>query len=481
MCLDRNRETIAAQPVTDPPCSSNGESLAYVMYTSGSTGRPKGVAVPLRGVLRLTVGVDYAQLDEQQTFLLLSPISFDASTFELWAGLLHGGRCAIFPEPVPTIEKLREALERYRVTTLFLTTALFNLVVDEAPQILRGVRQLLSGGEAVSPAHVRAALQGLPDTQLIHCYGPTESTTFTCCYRIPNPMEESNLSIPIGRPIANTRVYVLDRHLNPVPLGVAGELCIAGDGLARGYLNRPELTAERFVPDPFSTTPGARMYRTGDLVRYRSDANIEFLGRLDDQVKIRGFRVEPGEVMAVLHEHPDVKQAVVIAGANANDERALIAYIVPENSETGPDAQALRRFLFERVPQYMVPAEFLTIESIPLTLTGKLDRARLPAVDRSETRTTQQRIMPRTPIEQILADLWCLSLNIDSVGIDDNFFELGGDSLAAMRLVARILRETGLEVHIRTLFDKPTIRTLAGALSERMPGNEQAVGRNVAF
>ena len=364
-------------------------------------------------------------------------------------------------------------MERYRVNTLWLTTALFNLIVDEAPQILRGVRQLLIGGEVLSPSHVRAAMQHLPDVQLINGYGPTESTTFTCCHRISNALEENKFSIPIGRPIANTRVYILDRYLNPVPLGVAGELWIAGDGLARGYLNRPELSAEKFVPDPFSTTPGARMYRTGDLVRYRADGNIEFLGRLDDQIKIRGFRVEPGEVMAALHEHPAVRQAVVVARAHANAERALVAYIVPEDSEHAPDAQALRQFLVERVPEYMIPADFMILESMPLTVNGKLDRARLPAFDRSATGTNQRRVMPRTPVEQILADLWRLLLNVDSVGIDDNFFELGGDSLTAMRFVSRVLEATGEEVQIRTVFDNPTIRALAGALTERTASNQQ--------
>jgi acyl-coenzyme A synthetase/AMP-(fatty) acid ligase len=411
----------------------------------------------------------------------LSPISFDASTFELWGALLHGARCAVLPEPVPTIEKMGEALERYRVSTLWLTASLFNLVIDEAPQILRGVRQLLVGGEALSPSHVRAALQRLPDTRLINGYGPTENTTFTCCHSIPNAPEENGRSIPIGRPIANTRVYILDRYFNPVPIGVTGELCIAGDGLARGYLSGPEPTAEKFVPDPFSTIPGARLYRTGDLVRYRADGNIEFLGRLDDQIKIRGFRVEPGEVMALLDEHPDVRQAVVVARTGANTDHALVAYVVPTDSEQVPDAQTLRRFLAERVPPYMVPAEFLMLDTMPLTVNGKIDRARLPEVDRSEKPAGQRRVMPRTRKEQMLTDIWRALLKTDSVGIDDDFFELGGDSLSAMRLVARVLQETGEKMDIRMVFDKPTIRALAGAIGECLPGIKPAASEEMVL
>ena len=474
LCLDGDWQTIAARPVTNPPCFTTGESLAYVIYTSGSTGAPKGVTVPHRGVLRLVLGIDYARLDERQTFLLLSPITFDASTFELWGALLHGARCAIFPDPVPTIEKLDEALRRYRVDTLWLTASLFHLIIDEAPQILRGLQQLLTGGEVLSPTHVSAALKLLPDVQLVNGYGPTESTTFSCCYPIPHLAEESRGSIPIGRPIANTSVYIVDRYLNPVPIGVAGELCIAGDGLGRGYLNRPELTAEKFVPAPTAAMAGARMYRTGDLARYLPNGNLEFLGRLDDQVKIRGFRVEPGEVAAVLQDHPDVKQTVVVARPNASGDSALVAYLVPEAATSAPDIQKLRQFLVERVPSYMIPADFVTLESMPLTANGKLDHPRLPAVQQSETRADRPRVLPQTPLERILADLWCLLLNIESVGIDDNFFELGGDSLTAMRLAGRISQKTGESVRIVTLFDNPTIRSLAAAVTEDMAAKNKS-------
>jgi amino acid adenylation domain-containing protein len=474
VCLDRNRETIEAQPVANPPCSANGESLAYVIYTSGSTGRPKGVAVPHRGVLRLLLGVDYAQLDERQTFLLLSPISFDASTFELWGALLHGARCAIFPEPVPTIEKLGKALERYRVSTLFLTTALFNLVVDEAPQILRSVRQLLSGGEAVSPTHVREALQRLPDTQLIHCYGPTESATFTSSYPIPNPSEENKFSIPIGRPITNTRLYILDRHLNPAPLGVAGELCIAGDGLARGYLNRPELTAEKFVPDPFSLIPGARMYRTGDLVRYRADGNIEFIGRFDGQIKIRGFRVEPGEIEAVLGQHPAIQQAVVVTREESPGDKQLVAYLVAQPASSF-DAEKARNYLTQKLPEYMIPSAWVLLDKLPLTPNGKLDRKSLPAPLQPER--AEALAIPRNLAEEILANIWSDVLKVERVGIYDNFFHLGGHSLLAIQVVSRIRDAFKIDLRIRTLFEAPTIAGIA----QHVESNRQGITQTAAL
>ena len=265
---------------------------------------PKGVETPHRGVVRLLFGVDYAKLDASRTLLQLSTIAFDASTFEIWGALLHGARCVLFPQELPTARGLRRIVEQSQVDTLWLTAALFNSVMDEEPLALQGVRQLLIGGEALSVPHVQVALARLSSTEIINGYGPTESTTFACCYRIPRLLGDRPSSIPIGRPIANTQVYVLDGHRNLVPIGVPGELYIGGDGLARGYLNRPELTAEKFIANPFSAVPGARLYRTGDQVRWRADGNLEFLGRLDHQVKLRGFRIELGEIEAALTAAP---------------------------------------------------------------------------------------------------------------------------------------------------------------------------------
>ena len=471
VCLDRDGENIAAQPDTAPPCRATAENLAYVIYTSGSTGRPKGVTVPHRGVLRLLLGIDYVQLDQQQTFLLLSPISFDASTFELWGALLHGARCAIFHERVPTIATLGETLGRYQVTTLWLTASLFNVLIDEAPQILGGVRQLLTGGEALSPSHVRAALKCLPEVQLVNGYGPTESTTFTCCYRIPKLSDEARASIPIGRPIGNTRVYVLDRSLGPVPVGVTGELCITGDGLARGYLNRPELTAEKFLPDPFSAVPGARLYRTGDRARYLPDGNIEFLGRLDDQVKIRGFRIELGEIERVLAEHPAVCQAVVLARADTPGDQRLVAYVVPADAAL-TDSEPLRAFLRERLPDYLRPATYVLLADLPLTPNGKLDRKALPAPQYGREDLGSTFVPPRNSLEALIAEVWGEVLQIERVGVHDNFFDLGGHSLLAAQVLARLIKILKVELPLRAFFENPTVSALAAAAQSSLGAAE---------
>ncbi|HEU4560010.1 MAG TPA: amino acid adenylation domain-containing protein, partial [Longimicrobium sp.] len=325
--VDADAAEIAAEPADAPAAGTDPEAAAYVMYTSGSTGRPKGVEVPHRAVVRLVRGQDYVSIDPSDVFLQLAPASFDAATLELWGPLLNGARLAIHPAQRPTVESIGRALAEHGVTVLWLTAGLFHLVVEERIQILRGVRQLLAGGDVLSVPHVRRVLQELPETVLINGYGPTENTTFTCCHRITE-VPRDGASIPVGWPIANTYVRVLDAGMQPVPVGVPGELFAGGAGLALGYLNQPELTAEMFVADPFA--PGARLYRTGDRVRWRADGTVEFLGRVDTQVKIRGYRIEPGEVEAVLREHPGVRQAVVLAREDVPGDRRLVAYVVPD-------------------------------------------------------------------------------------------------------------------------------------------------------
>jgi len=307
-CVDAEAAEVLSFPIFNPETTVESTNLAYVMYTSGSTGLPKGVEITHTCVVRLLMSANYAEFGPALAFIQLSPASFDASTLEIWAPLLHGGRCLLFPERIPLPHVLAEFIHDYQANAAWLTSSLFNAVIDEQPLALAPLRQLLVGGEALSVAHVRKALQMLDSTRLINGYGPTECTTFSCCYRIPADPEalSGSSSVLIGLPISNTRVYILDPEYQPVSIGVAGELFIAGDGLGRGYLNQPELTAEKFLPHPFSQQPGARMYRSGDMARWKADGHVEFLGRIDQQVKLRGFRIELGELEYILRRNPAV-------------------------------------------------------------------------------------------------------------------------------------------------------------------------------
>ena len=372
VCIDDAREEIERESAGNPVNGAVADNLAYVCYTSGSTGVPKGVAVVQRAVVRLVKGAGYATFTPDDVFLQFAPIAFDASTFEIWGCLLNGGRLVIMPPIAPSLEELADVIARHQISTLWLTTGLFHQMIDSHCERLGTVRQLLTGGDVLSPDHIRKMREQHPQCVLIAAYGPTENTTFTSCYRVP-PAEKIHSPIPIGRPIANTEIYVLDDRLQPVPIGVPGELYIGGEGLARGYLHQPELTAERFIPHPFRA--GARVYRTGDWVRYLPDANLEFLGRRDQQVKVRGFRVELGEVEAALRGYPGVRETVVTVREDAPGDKRLVAYVVADKS---PSVSEWRRFLQARLPDYMVPSAFVVLPALPLTANGKLDRSALP-------------------------------------------------------------------------------------------------------
>jgi amino acid adenylation domain-containing protein len=463
--LDEDWKDIGQEATENPRFSSTPAQLAYVMYTSGSTGTPKGVEITHRGITRLLFGGDYAQLDANQTLLHLAPAAFDASTFEIWGALLHGGKCVLYPECVPGPQGLGEIIKRQGVTTLWLTASLFNAVIDEAPQALSEVRQLLIGGEALSVAHVRRGLELLPHTEIINGYGPTESTTFACCYRIPRKLEDNLRSVPIGNPIGNTKVYILDWQMNPVPVSVAGELYIGGDGLARGYRNRPELTAERFIYHSFDGEPGQRLYRTGDLARYLSDGNIEFLGRVDNQVKIRGYRIELGEIEIALSEHNGVREAVLFSSEDHPGDKQLVAYVVPK--ESAPAVSDLREFLKAKLPDYMVPTAFIFLDTLPLTPNGKLDRNALPPLVRNPVGLDQIYVAPSNASEQAIADIWAEILGVKRPGVHDNFFDLGGHSLKATQVVSRLRKALQSDIPLRHMFEFPTIRELAAAISGR--------------
>jgi len=461
VCLDSAHDaTLEAEPEANPGVSGDPLDLAYVMYTSGSTGQPKGVAVPHRGVVRLVKNTNYARLASDEVFLQLAPVSFDASTLEIWGSLLNGARLVLFPGQVPSLDELAEILSRNQVTILWLTAGLFHHVVEERLDALRPVRQLLAGGDVLSAPHVRRTLQSLPGVRLINGYGPTENTTFTCCHPMTDPAQVPD-SVPIGRPIANTTVYILDRQMQPVPVGVRGELWTGGDGLAAGYFNRPELTAERFVADPFGNARTDRLYRTGDFARYLPDGTIQFLGRMDDQVKIRGFRIELGEIEASLLRHPAVRQAVVIVRDEPLAGRQLVAYLVADGLErTGP--RDLRAFLKAILPDYMIPAVFVWLDRLPLTPNGKVDRRALPSPATEATgEHPEAAASPWNELELRLARLWEETLGVKRVGRRDNFFDLGGHSLLAARLFARMEKEFGRKLPLSVLFTAPTVEQLA--------------------
>ncbi len=432
-----------------------GDALAYLLYTSGSTGRPKGVAVPHRAVNRLVLNTDYVRLGPGDRTAHLSNTAFDASTFEVWGALLTGAALVVFPrEVVLSPAALGEAMRRWHITASFLTAALFNEVVREAPGSLGGVRHMLAGGEALSPRWVREALaQRQPGSRLLNGYGPTESTTFAVCHDIQSV--EEGRSVPLGRPIANTRVWVLDRRLRPVPAGVPGELCIGGDGLAQGYFHRPDLTAERFVPSPFGE-PGSRLYRTGDLARWLPEGTLEYLGRTDEQVKIRGFRIEPGEIEDVLSRCPGIGEAAVLARQTGEDRR-LVAFAV----RTGPAVPDVRAWLRDRLPEPMVPSQVVFVESLPKTASGKLDRRALGRLRLDDLGEAEAPEAPRAGAEEAVAEVWTAVLGRERIGRRESFFDLGGHSLLAGRVLTRLRAALGVEISMRDFFQEPTVEGLA--------------------
>ncbi|MFA7759045.1 amino acid adenylation domain-containing protein [Streptomyces sp. NRRL B-2790] len=453
---------------SDPDRVVSADQLAYAMFTSGSTGVPKGVAARHRDVVALAFDRRW-QGKGHERVLVHSPHAFDASTYEIWVPLLSGGRLVIAPAGDLEVQGLRRLIAEERITALWLTAGVFALMAEEAAECFKGVREVWAGGDVLSPVAVRRVLQACPGIEVVNGYGPTETTTFAASHRLRSADDLTD-QVPIGRPLDNMRAYVLDGGLRPVPVGVAGELYVAGAGLARGYLNRPGLTAERFVACPFGA-PGERMYRTGDLVRWRADGNLEYLGRADDQVKIRGFRIELGEIEAVLGRHPGVGQVTVVAREDRPGDKRLVAYVVPAGAGV-LDTTQVRRFAGESLPQFMVPAAVVVLDRLPLTANGKLDRKALPAPDYAVASTHRA---PTTVQEELLCATFAEVLGLPGVGVDDNFFELGGHSLLATRLVARIRALLGMEITIRALFEAPTAAALAGVLVAAGPSRPALV------
>ncbi len=470
--LGAEAAAVAARPAWSLEPLSGPDHLAYVMYTSGSTGMPKGIAIPQRAVIRLTCETDYVDLGPGDRIAQASNTSFDAATFEIWGALLHGGTVVGIDREV-SLEpaRLAAALRDLRIDTLFLTTALFNQMAREEPAAFASLHEVLFGGEAADPQWVRAVLAAGPPRRLLHVYGPTESTTYSSWYRIAG-VPAGARTVPIGGPIGHTTIHVVDRTLEPVPLGVNGELVIGGDGLARGYLRRPELTAERFVPDPFGG-PGARLYRSGDLARYRADGQMDYLGRCDHQVKIRGFRIEPGEIEAALLGHGEVRSAVVLPRQDPSGGGSLMAYV--ETARGGVSARELRDLLRGRLPEYMLPSAYVLLESMPLTVNGKLDRKALAALPLERDVRADARA-PRTQTEKLVSGIFAEVLELERVGPEADFFELGGHSLLATQVMSRLRQAFGVDLPLRLLFEAPTVAGLAVRLRAALPPGESNGG-----
>ncbi|MDU0954961.1 amino acid adenylation domain-containing protein, partial [Bradyrhizobium sp.] len=440
---------------SNPGVSRDSGSDAYIMYTSGSTGTPKGVVIPHRAIGRLVINNGYADFNASDRVAFAANPAFDATTMEVWAPLLNGG-CIVVIEQEAVLDPLQlsDAFQQQRVTAFFVTTSLFNHYVKVSPQLFAGLRFLLTGGERADPQCFRKVISGAAPRHFIHCYGPTETTTFAITHEITEVDERAG-SIPLGRPISNTHIYILDAYGEPAPIGVAGEIYIGGAGVARGYLNRPELTAARFVEDRFSGEAGARLYRTGDLGRWLGDGTIAYLGRNDFQVKIRGFRIELGEIEARLSEHAGVRDVAVVAREDAPGDKRLVAYYV---SDAAIGAEQLRGHLAARLPDYMVPAAYVHLDRLPLTPNGKLDRKALPAPEGTAF-AAQAYEPPQGETEEVIARIWSELLGVERIGRHDNFFALGGHSLLLAKMQVR-LSQAGLSLSIPRIFANPTIASL---------------------
>jgi amino acid adenylation domain-containing protein len=484
ICLDADWPAIALEPGDNVAHNGGPEDLAYVMYTSGSTGNPKGVLVPHRAVERLVKNNSFASFSADEVFLQLAPLSFDAATFEIWGALLNGGRLVLAPAGRVTPEDIGGLIRRHEITTLWLTAALFHLIATTHLESLRPLRQLLAGGDVLSVTHVRRVLEELPHLRLINGYGPTENTTFTCCHTITLDSLTSG-TVPIGRPIDNTRIYIVDAAMQPVPAGVTGELFAAGDGVSLGYLNAPELTAEKFLTHTFAPGLTERLYRTGDLARYRTDGTVEFLGRADTQVKVRGYRIELAEIEYALERSPLVKAAVAcvrtdwVTEHDAPGDKRLAAYVIPEKAgDTAQLITELRAYLKTQLPEYMQPAAIMAVESFPRTVNGKVDRRALPAPQPEQMMRERAIVYPRNPQEEKLAKIWGDVLNLKELSVEDSIFELGGDSLMIFR-INTLANQAGIKITARHIFQYKTIAAICAQIQENRDDKIETIGTTI--
>ena len=457
--LDADAAAIDAEDSADLDRLAAPDSLAYLVFTSGSTGTPKASRIAHRGVVRTVVGCDYAPISAEDRVAQQSSLSFDSSIWEIWSALLNGaalvhvGRGYAF-----TPDAYSEVLREKGITAAFFTTQLFNQLVRMKPDVLKPLKYALFGGEKSDADAARRCLEGGAPGRLVHMYGPSEGTVYATWWPVEG-IDPAWTTLPIGGPIANARVYVVDARGELAGVGVPGELCVGGDGVALGYHERPDLTAQRFVPDPFNDRPNARMYRTGDRARWRQDGTLEFMGRFDDQVKVRGYRIEPGEVTAAVKQHPALKDAFVMAREDGAADRMLVGYLVPADGEEAPSVAEIRAFLKERLPDYMIPVAFVTLDALPVAPGGKIDRKKLPAPG-GVAADDRAVAAPRNAAEALLASLWAEVLGVEKVGIHDNFFTLGGDSILSIQIIARA-NEAGLRITPKHVFTHQTIAELA--------------------
>jgi amino acid adenylation domain-containing protein len=464
------------------PAKGLATDPAYVMFTSGSTGQPKGVIVPHRGIVRLVSAQDYLRFGPDETFLLHSPLGFDASTLEIWGSLLHGGRLAIAPAGAIAVDGYERLVSRYEVTTLWLTASVFHLVADHAPETFGSLNQLIVGGDVVSPQRVEQTLRNHPKLQLVNGYGPTENTTFTACYRVP-PSYKAAGSLPIGKPIHGTQVYVLDADRQLVADGEVGELAAGGDGVALGYLDAPEVTASRFIPDPFSGNPEARLYLTGDKVRWNAGGNLEFLGRVDQEIKVAGRRIDLKELEETLAAHPLVQQAAIVVSRDDLEEKRLYAFVQLQQRVSGAPA-ALRDFLSGCVPAAAVPARIVELESLPLNANGKIDREKLLNSLNEKVTAGGESVGEKeensgpdggeTDGVEVILGVWKHLLRVDGIGLDENFFDVGGTSLLLLELHIELSKRFPGKLSLMDLFSATTVRKMSQRLQSVRIGYENA-------